>query len=119
MIVFSLSHVFWLSVAALTLVGFSSTLQVAASNTVIQHGVEESKRGRVMSFYTMCFMGMSPFGNLILGSSANVIGAQNTLIIGGAVCIVGSLLFVRFLPAIAAWVTAGVQDHHSVSAQAQ
>jgi len=117
MIVFSLSHVFWLSVPALTVVGFSSTLQVAASNTVIQHGVEESKRGRVMSFYTMCFMGMSPFGNLILGTSANAIGAQNTLIIGGAVCIVGSLLFVKFLPAIASWVKSGIE--HSVSAQAQ
>jgi MFS family permease len=117
MIVFSLSHVFWLSVAALTVGGFSSTLQVAASNTVIQHGVEESKRGRVMSFYTMCFMGMSPFGNLILGTSANAIGAQNTLIIGGAVCIVGSLLFVKFLPAIASWVKSGIE--HSVSAQAQ
>ncbi|MEE3718555.1 MFS transporter [Tumidithrix elongata RA019] len=117
MIIFSYSHMFWLSVAALTLVGFSSTLQVAASNTVIQHGVEESKRGRVMSFYTMCFMGMSPFGNLILGSSAHAIGAQNTLAIGGMVCIVGSLLFVKFLPAIAQWVQVGLQSHPSVPSQ--
>jgi MFS family permease len=100
-IVFALSHVFWVSMLALILVGWSSTFQVAASNTVLQFIVEESKRGRVMSFYTMCFMGMAPFGNLLLGSLAHAIGVSNTLILGGGLCLLGSLWFVRQLPKLA------------------
>jgi MFS-type transporter involved in bile tolerance (Atg22 family) len=60
--------------------------------------VEDSKRGRVMSFYAMCFMGMAPFGNLLAGTLANYFQATNTLILGGIVCILGSLLFIQQLP---------------------
>jgi MFS family permease len=100
-ILFSLSQVFWISLLALILVGWSSTLQVAASNTVLQFIVEDSKRGRVMSFYAMCFMGMSPFGNLLAGTSAHYLTASNTLIMGGVVCIVGCLMFTQQLPQMA------------------
>ncbi|MCF4967392.1 MFS transporter [Nostoc sp. CMAA1605] len=99
-ILFSVSQVFWISQLALVLVGWSSTLQVAASNTVLQFIVEDSKRGRVMSFYAMCFMGMAPFGNLLAGTSAHYLKAPNTLILGGIVCIVGSVLFLQQLPQI-------------------
>jgi len=97
-IFFSVSQVFWVSQLALVLVGWSSTLQVAASNTVLQLIVEDSKRGRVMSFYAMCFMGMAPFGNLLLGTLAHYFQASNTLVLGGIVCILGSLLFWQHLP---------------------
>ncbi|MHC5770052.1 MAG: MFS transporter, partial [Nostoc sp.] len=96
-IFFSISQVFWISQLALVLVGWSSTLQVAASNTLLQFIVEDSKRGRVMSFYAMCFMGMAPFGNLLAGTLANYFQAPNTLILGGVVCILGSLLFIQQL----------------------
>ncbi|WP_267255869.1 MFS transporter [Nostoc sphaeroides] len=97
-IFFSVSQVFWISQLALVLVGWSSTLQVAASNTVLQFIVEDSKRGRVMSFYAMCFMGMAPFGNLVAGTLAHYLKAPNTLILGGVVCILGSVLFMQQLP---------------------
>lgn len=99
-IVFSLSSVFWLSLLVMVLMGWSSTVQVAASNTVLQFIVEDSKRGRVMSFYTMCFMGMSPFGNLIIGSLAQAIGVTNTLIVGGGVCLLGTFVFLQQLPIV-------------------
>jgi hypothetical protein len=51
-----------------------------------------------MSFYAMSFMGMAPFGHLLAGSLANIIGASNTLIFGGCCCIVSSLLFAKSLP---------------------
>lgn len=107
-ILFSFSHVFWLSVLALVLAGCSSTLQVAASNTIMQAIVDNTKRGRVMSFYTMCFMGMAPFGNLLLGSVAQAIGAPNTLKIAGSMCILGSLLFIRKLPTISQRIQLGM-----------
>ncbi|MCG6136527.1 MAG: MFS transporter [Nostoc sp. LLA-1] len=109
-IFFSLSHVFWVSQLALVLVGWSSTLQVAASNTVLQFIVEDSKRGRVMSFYAMSFMGMAPFGNLLLGTSAHYLNAPNTLILGGVVCILGSVLFLQQLPQMAKLIHLGTQQ---------
>ncbi len=53
-----------------------------------------------MSFYTMAFMGMIPFGSLLAGSLASKIGAPNTLMIGGICCILGSWIFASKLPAL-------------------
>jgi MFS family permease len=99
-IIFACSNIFWLSLLMSLLIGLSSILEIASSNTVIQMIVEDNKRGRVMSFFTMAFLGMVPFGNLFAGSLASKIGAPNTLIIGGSLCILGSLLFARYLPAM-------------------
>lgn len=82
------------------LIGLGSILEIASSNTVIQTIVEDDKRGRVMSLFTMAFLGMAPFGNLFAGSLASNIGAPSTLMVGGSCCIIGSLLFARQLPAI-------------------
>jgi MFS family permease len=98
LIVFSLSRVFWLSLLSMLLTGFGMMVQMASSNTVLQTIVEEDKRGRVMSFYTMAIMGMVPFGNLLGGGLAALIGAPNTLMIGGVSCVVGSFMFARKLP---------------------
>jgi MFS family permease len=75
-------------------------VQMASSNTILQTIVDEDKRGRIMSFYAMAFMGMAPFGSLLAGSLASRIGAPDTLIISGAACIIGSFLFLRKLPLI-------------------
>ncbi|MFQ4144843.1 MFS transporter [Chlorogloeopsis sp. ULAP02] len=109
-IFFSISQVFWISQLALVLVGWSSTLQVAASNTVLQFIVEDGKRGRVMSFYAMCFMGMAPFGNLLAGTLAYYLKAPNTLILGGVVCIVGSVLFMQQLPQMVKLIQLGTKQ---------
>jgi MFS family permease len=97
LIAFSLSRLFWLSLLMMLLVGFGMMVQMASSNTVLQTIVEEDKRGRVMSFYAMAFMGMVPFGSLMAGSLANVIGAPNTVMVGGIACIFGSVLFAKKL----------------------
>jgi len=100
LISFSLSHALWLSLFLLLVIGFGMMVQMASSNTIIQTVVDEDKRGRMMSLYVMAFMGMAPFGSLAGGSLAARIGASNTLIIGGASCILGSFLFARKLPLI-------------------
>lgn len=99
-IVFALSKVLWLSLFMSALVGLGSILLISSSNTVIQTIVEDDKRGRVMSFFTMSFLGMVPFGNLFAGFFADRIGAPNTLIVGGSFCILASLLFMRQLPTL-------------------
>jgi len=57
---------------------------MAGSNTVIQTIVADDKRGRVMSYYTIAFVGMAPFGSLLAGSLAHAIGAPSTVIVSGA-----------------------------------
>jgi len=66
---------------------------MASSNTVIQTIVSEDKRGRVMSYYTVAFVGMSPFGSLLAGTLAQLIGAPWTVILSGVSCILGGIWF--------------------------
>lgn len=98
LIIFSFSRVLWLSLLMMVVIGLSTILQIASSNTIVQTIVEDDKRGRVMSFYTMAFLGTLPLGSLVAGSLANHIGAPITLAIGGAFCILGSFWFARQLP---------------------
>jgi MFS family permease len=100
LIAFSLSRFLPLSLLLMVFVGFGMMVQMASSNTIIQTIVEEDKRGRVMSFYTMAFMGMVPFGSLLAGSLASKIGAPETVMIGGMACVLGSVLFAKNLPSL-------------------
>ncbi len=102
LVAFALSENLWLSLAMLLIMGFAIMLQMAASNTILQTIVDEDKRGRVMSFYTMAFMGMNPLGSLLAGALADSLGAPTTLLLGGVCCIAASLAFARNLPALRA-----------------
>ena len=53
-------------------------VQMAARNTILQTIVDEDKRGRVMSFYTMAFFGTAPFGSLLAGALAEPRSARRT-----------------------------------------
>ena len=101
---FSWSRSFWLSMLLLLGAGCAMLLQIASSNTIIQTIVEEDKRGRIMSLFTMAFMGIAPFGSLLEGSLASHIGAPNTLLVNGACCLLGAALFARQLPSLRATV---------------
>jgi MFS family permease len=102
LIAFSFSRVIWIAVPCLFLAGFGFMVQMASSNTVIQTIVDDEKRGRVMGFYMMAFLGTAPFGSLIAGFLSSRIGAPATLRIGGVCCIFGSLWFASVLPAVRA-----------------
>ncbi len=100
LIAFSFSRMFWLSMLLLPFTGFGLMQQMAASNTILQTIVDDEKRGRVMAYYAMAFQGMAPFGSLLGGAVAGRIGAPATLVIGGAICLIGSVWFTRLLPTI-------------------
>ena len=100
LIAFSLSRLFWLSLALMAFTGFGMMVNLTSSNTILQTISEEDKRGRVMSFYTMAFMGMVPFGSLLAGGLASQIGAPHTIMLSGICCIVGSFMFARKLPSL-------------------
>jgi MFS family permease len=75
-------------------------VQLATCNTLLQTIVDDDKRGRVMSLYTMAFMGMAPFGSILGGALAHRIGVPATFTIGGTVCIAGAVLFASKIPVL-------------------
>ena len=93
LIIFSQSRVFWLSMVVLFVVGFSATVQMAATNTIIQSRVPDELRGRIMAVYATMFMGVQPIGSLLAGGVAKRIGAPYTLGVFGLLVLAGSLVF--------------------------
>jgi predicted MFS family arabinose efflux permease len=97
-IAFSASRTEALSLGILVLFGFSFMLLLAGCNTLLQTVVDDDKRGRVMSLYTMAFMGTVPLGSLLAGALASSLGAPMAAQASGAACIAGALLFAWRLP---------------------
>jgi MFS family permease len=98
LIAFSLSRNFFLSMFMMVVAGLGMMVHTASSNTILQTIVDEDKRGRVMSIYTMAIMGTAPIGSLLAGSLAKVIGTPVTIMAGGIACIIGAVFFYRKLP---------------------
>jgi len=97
---FAGSRILWLSMLLMVVTGAGMMLQMAASNTILQTIVDDDKRGRVMSFYSMSIMGMAPLGSLLAGFLASRIGAPATLAFGGCCCLLGAAWFARQIPSI-------------------
>ena len=102
LVAFSLSHAVWLSLLLLPIVGGGMMVETASTNTILQTIVEERMRGRVMSFYTMAFLGTAPLGSLLAGVAADRIGAPMTIFFGGLACVAAGIWFAARLPAIRA-----------------
>jgi MFS family permease len=100
LVAFGFSHILWLSLMLMLVVGFGMMQGMAASNTIIQTLAPADKRGRVMSYYTMAFVGMAPFGSLLAGGLAQVMSASWTVIITGSCCIIGAAWFWRQMGAV-------------------
>jgi MFS family permease len=100
LVAFSRAHLLWLAMPLLLLAGTGMMLQTAASNTIIQTIVDDDKRGRVMSLLVMSLFGTVPVGSLIAGALATRIGAENTILVGGAICVIAAGLFLRALPEV-------------------
>jgi len=106
LIAFSLSRSFWLSAAILHLIGAAMIVQMATSNAFLQLLAPPALRGRVVSLYTLMFLGMAPFGSLLSGLLAKLWGTPVAVGLGGAVCLAASLAFAYRTPGHAAAPTA-------------
>jgi MFS family permease len=100
LVLLSLSRTLWISLPLLLVTGAGMMVTLASSNTLLQTIVDEDKRGRVMSLYTMAFFGMVPFGSLLAGWLATHVGALATIAGGGVLTALGGVLFWRKLPAL-------------------
>lgn len=100
--VFAWATEFWVAFAALTVISFGMMVQIAASNTMLQTIVDEDKRGRVMSFFTMAFLGVAPFGSLLTGYLSRAFGIKFAFIINGSACLAAACAFFILLPKLRA-----------------
>jgi MFS family permease len=79
-------------------------VEMASTNTILQTIVEDDMRGRVMSFYTMAFLGTAPLGSLLAGFVADHIGPMRTITLGGVACLIAAAIFALRLPTLRAHV---------------
>ncbi|MDB5173350.1 MAG: hypothetical protein JWN51_2123 [Phycisphaerales bacterium] len=108
LIAFSFSRSFWLDLTIVPVGGLGMIICFASANTLLQTLTEDRMRGRVMSFFTMAFVGMTPWGNLLAGMAASrlgkpgaeVVGASRTLLIAGSIVLVASASFAMKLPTL-------------------
>jgi len=100
LVAFSFSRTVWLSAALLLVVGFGIMAATASMNTILQTLVEEEMRGRVMSLYTMAFVGMSPLGSLLGGWLALHLGAPAAVLMGGIASVLVAMGFRTRIPAL-------------------
>jgi len=89
---FSHSHMLWLSVALILPTAFSLMMLGGTTNTIIQLTAEEHMRGRVISHYTQSFLGMMPWGSLMLGALAGRVGVANAVAAGGIVVMISAAI---------------------------
>ena len=98
LVVFGMSRILWLSLVALALAGFGMMVLMAASNTFLQTVADDDKRGRIVSLYTMAYIGTAPFGSLLAGAIAQRVTPQFTIALGGVTVMVAAGLFARHIP---------------------
>ena len=101
-IAFAFSRNLPVSIGCLVLAGGGSILVFASSNTLLQNLVDEGKRGRVMSLFTMAFLGGMPLGSLLTGTLAHQLGTTFATCVNGSSCLILGWLFYRQLPAFRA-----------------
>jgi MFS family permease len=96
---FGLSTNIYASIVLMMMAGFGMFMTGAACNTILQTIVDEEKRSRVMSYYTMFFIGIAPFGHLAAGWLAEHVGVRVTFMLGGAMSLITGVLFAMQMPA--------------------
>ena len=119
LILFALSSSFTLSCAILAVVGFSMITQAAATNQLLQSLTPDPLRGRVMSFYTIMFVGMAPFGSILAGLLARSAGAPATVAAGGLLCAAAGLAFASRIGSLRRHVKYAVAEAPAQTEQAE
>ncbi len=92
-ICFAISRSLVLSLLFIAFAGLGQMVHTTSTNTMLQLLVEEDKRGRIMSFYTVCLQGTMPFGSMVAGAIAGVLGGQWAMGIMGVICLTGTYFF--------------------------
>lgn len=103
------SYIFMLPCLFMT--GGGMMLMLACGNTVMQFLVKDEMRGRVMSFFNFSLLGIVPFGSLLMGAIAQRIGVVPSIYVNGAVCLIGSIVFLQHGTTINTHIAASQNPH--------
>jgi MFS family permease len=109
--VFSFSNSHWLSLTVLYFAGFGMIVQFVATNAILQTVVADDKKGRVLSFYSMSFMGFTPVGSLLLGSIAKWLGVPLTFSFAAFVLLIAAIFYSLKLSSIKEILSLEHQEH--------
>jgi MFS family permease len=96
LVLFSFSHSLIISLVLMFVLGLSLTSQLSASNSLLQLNCPDFMRGRIMSLWTLTFMGVAPLGSLLTGYLAAWLGVMPTICVSGIACLVSAIVFVLF-----------------------
>jgi MFS family permease len=100
LVIFCYTHVFMLSLALMILEGYWMILTISAVNVAMQHLSSDEMRGRVMSIYGTCFLGLPPLGSLLAGELSRHIPTAHALALMSGVSGLAFLGFFAFSPAL-------------------
>jgi MFS family permease len=108
-VVFALSRTFALSLVCLAFGGGAMVSITTTINNLLQILVTDEMRGRVMSMYSLAFLGLAPVGSLLIGSAADLLGrrwnyhsAQLALAASGAIVVLFALYVLIAQPRVRA-----------------
>lgn len=93
MMCFAISKSLMISLIFIGVTGLAQMVHTASTNTLLQLHVDDDKRGRVMSFYTVCLQGTMPFGSLAAGAIAGGLSGPWAMAIMGLICLTATLIF--------------------------
>lgn len=102
LLLFAFCPWYLLALPLLFIAGGGVIIAAAAINTIVQTVVEDDKRGRVMSYYTMAFVGVAPIGSLVAGAVARAWSASWAIAINGVLCFLLAWWFGAQLPRLRA-----------------
>jgi MFS family permease len=100
LVALELATTMWIAIPLLFVVGLTTVVQIASTNTLVQTLVDDKMLGRVISLHAVAFVGGAPLGALLEGALANQIGAIHTFAIAGVLCVASGAIFVSALPGL-------------------
>jgi MFS family permease len=79
-----------LAFAAMVVVGFFSITFTSLGNVTLQMASDPAMQGRVMSLWSIAFLGTTPIGGPIMGAIGEHMGARWSLLLGGLAALVAA-----------------------------
>lgn len=90
----------WLILPLAIFAGFGITCALASINTLLQTLTTNAMRGRVMAYYSMCFVGSSAIGSLFWGYIAKQLSLPWTMMICSSICLITAFVFEQYRPLV-------------------
>jgi MFS family permease len=99
-VVFALSHLIWLSVLALALMGAADMVSVVIRTSLVQLATPDAMRGRVGAVNFLFINASNQLGQFESGLTAALLGAMPAAIVGGVGTVAVALLWMKLFPAL-------------------